>query len=330
MYECNRPGWMLVSNRPGSRVLRAFSSKSQTSFQVYCVYHIILTRNSAADINGDQRVGFSEYLFFVTMLLTPVSDLQMGFRLLDTNCDGFIDRSDFNDLISRILSNFGETNDTNSPGIRLEAKSDFYSEMFYKEKITFDHFSRSIEKLHTRLRKMLFWHLVATDKGASRMKKEEKNPYISGTCFSTYLRQLISPNSTTLPSSAQLSFDNLTITLGEFSSFHSLVEKPQDLLVALELSAVDTKKINQEQFTAACNSVVTTKIISENLTKLIFATLDADRDGSLGLNEIYDFIYCCKKNLLFGREDSYLSRKASLKDRFQFLVKCIRRTPNYS
>ncbi|EFN55516.1 hypothetical protein CHLNCDRAFT_133931 [Chlorella variabilis] len=60
------------------------------------------------DIDGDNKIGFDEFLLFRTLLSIPLEDLEVAFRLMDNDGSGKVDRAEFQQLLSSIHARAGK------------------------------------------------------------------------------------------------------------------------------------------------------------------------------------------------------------------------------
>ncbi|KAL4418659.1 hypothetical protein ABPG77_007478, partial [Micractinium sp. CCAP 211/92] len=63
---------------------------------------------SKFDINGDNTIGFDEFLLFQTLLSIPMDDLEVAFRLMDKDSSGKVDRTEFRQLLDAIETRAGK------------------------------------------------------------------------------------------------------------------------------------------------------------------------------------------------------------------------------
>eukprot|EP00835_Amoeboradix_gromovi_P001730 NODE_85_length_22318_cov_0.288492.p8 type:complete len:277 gc:universal NODE_85_length_22318_cov_0.288492:12332-13162(+) len=65
--------------------------------------HIEIPKNSSlvlADLNRDGKIGFDEYLFYLSLLTIPMRSLKSAFNLFDTNSSGGVDEEELQEMLT--------------------------------------------------------------------------------------------------------------------------------------------------------------------------------------------------------------------------------------
>ncbi|PQM42022.1 calcium uptake protein 1 mitochondrial-like [Prunus yedoensis var. nudiflora] len=202
------------------------------------------------DTDGDGRISFPEFIFFVTLLSIPEASFTVAFKMFDLDNSGDIDREEFNKVMSLMRSQKNKTRmatgskDLHDEMLRLE-----FSHYDYKEQGT-------ISAKDFALSLVASADISDTNKLLDRVDEVDNDPRLK----------------------------DIKITYKEFKDFAELRKNLQSSSLAIfsygEVNGLLTKKDLQRAASQVCGISVPNNVID-----IIFHVFDANGDGDLSANE---------------------------------------------
>ncbi|XP_024539270.1 calcium uptake protein, mitochondrial [Selaginella moellendorffii] len=242
------------------------------------------------DTNGDGRISFPEFIFFVTLLSLPEENFKTTFKMFDIDGNDMIDREEFKKIMSimRSQTRQGLAQRDGRRSIAVKTGGDSVEEgglvqLFFgedgKKLLNFEDFVSFLCDLHEEILKLEFSHYDFKQKG-----------HISARDFALSL--VSAANLSKINQYLDLAdaidddpkFKSLRITYEEFRCFAQLRKKLPTLALAIssfgKTSGLLTKSDFQRAAAQVCSVPLTDAVID-----VVFYIFDLNRDGNLSMEE---------------------------------------------
>uniref|UniRef100_A0A0D6QSK6 EF-hand domain-containing protein n=1 Tax=Araucaria cunninghamii TaxID=56994 RepID=A0A0D6QSK6_ARACU len=257
------------------------------------------------DTDGDGLISFPEYIFFVTLLSVPESDMLAVFKMFDLDHDGKINRDEFKQVMKlmRARNRQGAAHrDGHRTGFKVEESVDNGGlvEYFFgkdgKGHLQLEDFKSFIRDLHKEIIHLEFQHydhqscgtISAKDFALSMVASADMN------CINQYLDRVdVLSNDPYLGS--------VRVTDKEFRSFVDLRKKLQVLALAMSTYGKVYGLLTKTDFQRAASHVCDISI-SDNLVDIIFYIFDTNSDGSLSINEFLGVLDRRERDITYPRD----------------------------
>ncbi|KAL8171146.1 hypothetical protein V2J09_022950 [Rumex salicifolius] len=240
------------------------------------------------DVDTDGLISFKEYIFFVTLLSIPESSFSVAFKMFDIDNNGEIDREEFKKVMA-LMRSANRQGAAQRDGLRAGTKIGNFVEngglveyFFGKDgtgKLQHDKFVKFLRDLHDEMLRLEFAHYDYLAQGSISAKDFALSMIASADI--NHINKLLD-RAGEIDRDPHLSM--LRITEDEFRMFAELRKKLEPFSWALfsfgKISGLLTKADFQRAALQVCNVQ-----LSENLVDIVFHVFDANRDGSLSVDE---------------------------------------------
>lgn len=277
------------------------------------------------DTNNDGLISFKEYIFFVTLLSIPESSFSVAFKMFDVDCNGEIERDEFKNVMD-LMRTHNRQGALHSDGLRAgrrvgrSVENGGLVEYFFgtdgKKCLRHEAFLQFLRSLHDEMVKLEFAHydyklhgtISAKDFALSLVASADMNH------LNKLLDRVDELNGSNL--------SDLRITFEEFKNFAELRKRLHPFSIALFSYGKANGLLTRKDFQRAASQVCGV-CLTDNVVEIIFHVFDANRDGSLTLDEfirvlqkrerdiahpteagLLDFLLCCwncRNNCSTGR-----------------------------
>jgi Ca2+-binding EF-hand superfamily protein len=234
---------------------------------------------SLADIDGDGRISFTEFVVFSTLLAVPSRDFELAFGMFDLDGDGTLDRGEFLRILSVLKSHSPVATHQRSV---VEADSGILAHFFGRDgrkRMPFKTFEKFLSDLHREVLRAEFEHAAGPGK-ATLSPRQFAETVLSHT-RSRYAYDLLA-KARQLPSQGE-------ITWADYLAFHGLLDNLDELQNAMKiyLSAQELDRgFTKAEFKRAAGLVSKRAgTISDLVVDTVFAVFDKDGDNRLSSEE---------------------------------------------
>lgn len=232
-----------------------------------------------ADIDGDGRISFTEFVVFSTLLAVPSRDFELAFGMFDTDGDGTLDKQEFLKILSVLKSHSPVATQQRSVA---EADSGLIAHFFGRDgrkRMPYATFEKFLSDLHREVLRAEFEH--AAGPGKSTLTPRQFAETVLSHTRSRYAYDLLA-KARQLPTKGE-------ITWADYIAFHGLLENLDELQSAMNiyLSAQDIERgFSKAEFKRAAGLVCKkTGSISDLIVDTVFAVFDKDGDNRLSSEE---------------------------------------------
>ncbi|KAF0852615.1 mitochondrial EF-hand calcium-binding protein [Andalucia godoyi] len=196
------------------------------------------------DVDGDGRISFPEFLFFLSILAIPRSHMAAAFAALDRDGSGAIDAHEFSSLLNsarsvsnvtpaRVVDSDSKTEKASVIGLgdtrrRAEMGTGILHRLFGPEgkgSISRNTFDGLLSRVRRHVRSLEFSILSASEKATETQGKDLVSASGFALAIVSYappnvLRTVFAPRLASLP----LSLSSRRVSLGSFLSFHDAID----------------------------------------------------------------------------------------------------------
>ncbi|XP_062078230.1 calcium uptake protein, mitochondrial-like [Humulus lupulus] len=239
------------------------------------------------DTNNDGLISFAEYLFFVTLLRIPDSSFSVAFKMFDLDNNGEIDREEFCKLMALMRAQTREGAQYKD-GRRLWPKAVstenggllvYFFGKDGKNPLRHEIFDQFLRDLHNEILWLEFSHYDHKSQGTISAKDFALSLVASADI--NHINKLLN-RVDKIETEPRLA--GIRVTFEEFKEFANLRKQLQSFSLAIfsygEVNGALTKNDFQRAASQVCGVSVT-----NNVVDIIFHVFDANRDGSLSVNE---------------------------------------------
>lgn len=240
------------------------------------------------DTNGDGRISFPEYLFFVTLLSLPESDILAAIKMFDRDRNGEIKKEEFKKVMGLLRAN-NRQGAAHRDGLRSGFKAGdsvdnggLVEYLFGKDGkgcLQLTNFAEFVRDLHKEITRLEFLHYDHRERGTISARDFALS--MVGAADLTRVNQYLSRVDDL---SKDPRFSNIHITHEEFESFAELRKKLQPLYLAISSYGQVYGLLTQSDFQRAASHVCDVNI-TDNMVDIIFYIFDTNKDGSLSTDE---------------------------------------------
>ncbi|KAL3131679.1 hypothetical protein ABBQ38_007972 [Trebouxia sp. C0009 RCD-2024] len=235
------------------------------------------------DVDGDGLISYSEYLLLITFLSIPVEDVRMIFEMFDSNNDGTMDITEFEEITENLRrqgkqtvptrTGFKETAEDSNRGLFKH----FFGEDG-KKRMQLAHFDEFLRGLHDEIVRLEFTHYDFKNQGYMSGKDFARSVICS--VHTNQIEEYLAKVDAMPPqlATAKVSYD-------DFKEFASLRKELHKLQVALEFYQKTTGKFALDDLKRAVQRVMK-RDMSDAPLHIVFSLFDANRDGNLASGEL--------------------------------------------
>lgn len=271
---------------PDSNIVRGGSLRGEQSpGELHCPQSELFMR---FDTNGDGLISFPEYIFFVTLLSIPESDILATVKMFDLDRNGEIKKEEFKKVM-RLLRDNNRQGSAQRDGFRTGLKvgdsvdNGGLVEYFFgkdgKGRLQITNFSEFVRALHKEITRLEFLHYDHQECGTISARDFALSLVAAAdvTRVNQYLNQVDDL-------SKDPSLSNIHITREEFESFAELRKKLQPLSLAISSYGQVYGLLTPPDFQRAASHVCDVDI-TDRMVKIIFYIFDTNKDGRLSTDE---------------------------------------------
>ncbi|OQR93031.1 hypothetical protein ACHHYP_03021 [Achlya hypogyna] len=242
------------------------------------------TANYSCDFTGDANglISYEECHLLVHLLQIPVEHFAVAFHMFDLDGNGTVDKAEFLEVLSSVLSNIKDTRATGKDKeVHVEASYRLLQHFFGKhgkKKITAKEFIAVIQTLKE--------HLLRAEFDLYAAKSKDGAVSISVHDFAVTLISCLDPKHlpSLLPRLQLLAASDERVSWPEFVLFHSVIQNHlEGIKLAFELRPDD--EINEEDFLKAAY-IVSGVRLPERIMAMVFRIFDANGNGTLDEDEL--------------------------------------------
>lgn len=245
------------------------------------------------DLNGDGLISFTEYMFFTVLLSVPQRQVRLVLSLMDANGDGSVSQSEFDRVYLALAAATPAGRQSRDPSARYAPHGSHHFSKPSSEGggVDTEGFVSYVAALRKALAEHEFSHFSG---GSSEMDAGEFAVATVAHVPQTRLKQL-------LPRVARAADLPGSITLSEYMAYRNLAESLQPLAAAMRLLDARTpvKGLSRQEFkrAAAAASEGGEPVLTDTQVDVIFEVFDADRSGTLDVDE---FVSALKETSAHG------------------------------
>jgi len=234
-----------------------------------------------ADEDGDGLISFSEYVFFTTLLSISNKQIEIAFKLFDSNGNGEVDVDEFMSAISAIRAQTVLGSKQRSPKeVELKKDSGLLKYFFGSDEsntLKLESFVQFVTNLQTEFLKAEFDMFEHDD-------KDTISAYEYGLCIVSKAN----PNNAKplLRNLDKLSKSPVRISFEDYHKFHHLLKNLDDMKIAFNLVSSKDKGCDKETF-KRITKVVIGSDISDHQLDILFTIFDENGDGHINDKEFF-------------------------------------------
>lgn len=235
------------------------------------------------DLGCNGIVSFTEYLFLISILTHPRSNLHIAFKLFDRDCNDQVDLAEFRKITSIFSCYYaGKTHGTLevSEGIQTTLSRHLFGKSG-TSKLKFDDFSRFVDNLQSEVLLVEFNHFAASQRTMQPI--ELGRSLIRFAKLTSKVEERLSK----LESDASLT--GKTIDFGAYKALFNFLYVIDDFSSALQMFILAKTSISKIEFQRAARAV-TGAFLDPVVVDTIFVLFDADGDGHLSSAEFIEAI----------------------------------------
>ncbi|XP_052263436.1 calcium uptake protein 1, mitochondrial-like isoform X2 [Dreissena polymorpha] len=243
-------------------------------------------------------IGFSDYVFLLTVLSTPPRNFEIAFRMFDINGDGDVDHLEFA-KISDILRNqtsVGKRHRDHKNNVVKEIGSALTTYFFRADnskKLTVQQFITFQEELQREVLRLEFQRYDPED--GKITEKDFASLLLTYAGFPDKKKALMIRR----VKKAYKEEENAKgITFQEYENFWKFLQNITDVDTALSFYHLAGVSIDQETLKHVSNTVVHVAL-SDHVVEVVFTLFDENEDGQLSNRE---FVSVMKRRLMRGLE----------------------------
>lgn len=292
---------------PDSNIVRDGSLRGEQSpGELHCPQSELFMR---FDTNGDGLISFPEYIFFVTLLSIPESDILATIKMFDLDRNGEIKKEEFKKVMKFLRAN-NRQGSAQRDGLRIGLKVDNsvdnggLVEYFFgkdgKDRLQLMNFAQFVKDLHKEITRLEFLHYDHQGCGSVSARDFALSMVAAADviCVNRYLDRVDDL-------SKDPSLSNIHITREEFENFAELRKKLQPLSLAIssygEVYGILTKSDFRRAASHVCDVDVT-----DNMVDIIFYIFDKNNDGNLSTDEFLAVLERREKDIAYPIESGII------------------------
>lgn len=261
------------------------------------------------DIDEDGLISFPEYIFFVTLLSVPDSDISAAFKMFDLDHDGEIDREEFRKVMNLMRTKHRQ-GAAHRDGCRTGFKVGQSVEnggllkfFFGKDgscRLQLVEFEKFIRNLHEEIIRLEFEHYDYQSRGSISAKDFALSMVAAADMnrINQYLDRVDAMSN-------DPALNNIRITREEFWRFVELRRKLGPLASAMytygKVYGLLTKADFQRAATHVCDVPIT-----GNLVDIVFHIFDTSKDGNLSIDEFLGVLDRREYDITYPRESGII------------------------
>eukprot|EP01029_Cantina_marsupialis_P027592 TRINITY_DN773067_c0_g1_i1.p1 TRINITY_DN773067_c0_g1~~TRINITY_DN773067_c0_g1_i1.p1 ORF type:complete len:399 (-),score=104.89 TRINITY_DN773067_c0_g1_i1:177-1373(-) len=239
------------------------------------------------DIDGNGFISFSEFLFFMTLLVLEPRNAKAAFKAMDVDHSGTISREEFVALINSIQEQSPMIKSAKSGSITELYDSNLFSDLFGldgEKDLKFEEFMKFITEYHHLFNQWEFERLDCKNTGV-----------ISQRDLGSYLVSFAKPRDmpgviNCLPRLSKSISPEEGIDFEEFSRLQRFMERSSEFQISSKVtsSLSHSGQLSYDDFKHAVMAAIDDEkdMLSETVMKAVFALSDIDGDGYTHLDEL--------------------------------------------
>ncbi|KAL5547710.1 hypothetical protein UlMin_002941 [Ulmus minor] len=235
------------------------------------------------DTNSDGLISFVEYIFFVTLLSIPESSFSVAFKMFDLDNNGEINREEFYKVMALMQTQNRQGARYNNGQKAIYEENGGLVENFFdndgKKCLKYEKFAQFLMDSQNEILQLEFSHYDHNSEG--RISAKDFALSLVASADINHINKLLDrvDEIKTKPH-----LRDIRVTFEEFKEFADLRKKLQSFVLAIfsygKINGVLTKNDFQRAASQVCGVSVT-----DNVVDIIFHVFDANRDGSLSVDE---------------------------------------------
>ncbi|CAF0730642.1 unnamed protein product [Adineta ricciae] len=241
-------------------------------------------------------ISFWEYLFLCVILIKPASQIQIAFKMFDTDCDQLVGKHEFL-VISKIITQKRLTSQKRSKHSSSKSKSTINTSSYYnldrtepadtsllvhlfgkngRDTLTYEDFKRFTENFQQEILEIEFNQFSHGFKAICDLDFTEM--ILRYTDLPDEIKRVI------FRKVKQTTDGSNRITLDEFKRFSGFLKHLEDFNIAMRFHQLSNKPISQAEFQRAVKISVGFEL-DPHIIGLIFRIFDIDNDQHLSYDE---------------------------------------------
>jgi len=251
-----------------------------------------------ADTDGDEMISYEEYIFFLSLLSTPVNDFKIAFQMFDLDGNGYVDLNEFQKFIT-YMNEKGvgarqgkRQRNLVTKELRHGLLEHFFGKAGNKE-LDFKTFEEFLMRLQAEVLKLEFFSYDVGDGDTISMKDFARSivSYANHRELDDYAKRI-----------EKLPDYQHRVTYEEFASFNVIVQNMDGIQYAISLFSESSKvdnftRTDLRRAIKACTGM----ILHDDVLDMIFHIFDKDKDRQLDPSEFAEVI---KARYLRGLDSS--------------------------
>ncbi|XP_057849679.1 calcium uptake protein, mitochondrial [Cryptomeria japonica] len=261
------------------------------------------------DIDEDGLISFPEYIFFVTLLSVPGSDISAAFKMLDLDHDGKIDREEFRKVMNLMRTKHRQGaahRDGCRTGFKVVESVEnggllkFFFGKDGSSRLQLEEFKKFIRDLHDEIIRLEFEHYDYQSIGTISAKDFALSMVAAADMkrINQYLDRVDDMSN-------DPALNNIRITRDEYWSFVKLRRKLRPLALAMYTYGKVYGSLTKADFQRAAEHVCKVEI-TNNLVDIIFHIFDSSKDGNLSIDEFLGVLDRREWDIAYPRESGII------------------------
>lgn len=245
-------------------------------------------------------IGFSDYIFLLTVLSTPPRNFEIAFRMFDLNGDGEVDHAEFSRISDILLNQTSVGKRHRDHAVTGNVVGDIGSAMttyFFgvdgKKKLTVKEFLQFQQELQNEVLKLEFNRYNPEDGKIS--ERDFAKLLLTYAGFPDKKKGLMIRR---VKKAYKNEEDAQGISFEEYENFWKFLQNIADVDTALSFYHLAGVSIDQETLKHVAKTVVHVEL-SDHVVEVVFTLFDENEDGQLSNRE---FVSVMKRRLMRGLE----------------------------
>ncbi|KAJ9688808.1 hypothetical protein PVL29_014452 [Vitis rotundifolia] len=261
------------------------------------------------DTDNDGLISFPEYIFFVTLLSIPESSFSVAFKMFDLDNNGEIDREEFRRVMA-LMRSHNRQGAQHRDGLRIGLKvggsveNGGLLEYFFgkdgKSCLKHEAFVQFLRDFHDEILRLEFAHYDYKSRGTI-----SANDFALSMVASADMRHINKFLCRVDDLNDEPQLRDIRITLEEFKNFAELRKRLQPLSWAIFSYGKVNGQLTKGDFQRAACQVCGISL-TDNVVDIIFHIFDANRDGSLSLDEFVRVLQRRERDTSQPREPGFM------------------------
>lgn len=244
-------------------------------------------------------IGFSDYIFLLTVLSTPPRNFEIAFRMFDINGDGEVDHTEFSRISDILLNQTSVGRRHRDHAVTGNVVGDIGSALttyFFgadnKKKLTVQEFINFQQELQSEILRLEFNRYDPEDGRIS--ERDFASMMLTYAGFPDKKKALMIRR----VKKAYKDEDAKGISFEEYENFWKFLQNITDVDTALSFYHLAGVSIDQETLKHVAKTVVQVEL-SDHVVEVVFTLFDENEDGQLSNRE---FVSVMKRRLMRGLE----------------------------